>query len=271
MYSYSVHLACPPARPLWTLRGKNICRHPGLPTCIFVPHPASFLRGAATCQPTPADRARGAYTDGDSQLQVVVHTSPIKAAPRTGSTTCTSVICLPASDRRGLPASEVGSSVGLQRPRRCGKRVPLSHVLHRRRKTISASSLGPRLGPLCTAPTHEHSYYVNWALDRGISATTPGHNTGSRANARPSMPRQSSPRSRGFARFFPLFPHYLQRRGDQNKRKARATSTRGLLADFWLSGYLVVLAVWLLPPPLHPSGSWPTLDAVQIYGYLSLP
>lgn len=121
------------------------------------------------------------------------------------------------------PPPKVGSSVGLRRPRRCGKRVPLSHVLHRRRKTISASSLGPRLAPLCTAPTHEHSYYVNWALDRGISATTPGHNTGSRANARPSMPRQSSPRSRGGLQGSLFCFHIiLQRRGGQNKRRARA-------------------------------------------------
>lgn len=147
----------------------------------------------------------------------------------------------------GSPRLRSGLVCGPSTTETLWKRVPLSHVLHRRRKTISASSLGPRLGPLCTAPTHEHSYYVNWALDRGISATTPGHNTGSRANARPSMPRQSSPRSRGFARFFPLFPHYLQRRGDQNKRKARATSTRGLLADFWLSGCSGCLAV--APPP----------------------
>lgn len=145
------------------------------------------------------------------------------------------------------------------------ERVPLSHVLHRRHKTISASSLDPRLAPLCTAPTHEHSYYVNWALDRGISATTPAIIRGVEPmpdRRCPGNPRQGPGGLQGSLLCF----HIICKDGE-----AKISAKQGQQAprSFWL--FSGCLAVWLLPPPLHPSGSWPTLDAVQIYGYLSCP
>lgn len=201
--------------------GRHIPGFRPASSSLILPHSCAVLHATASQHPQTALGApirmetpscKSSCTRAQSRL-----------LPAQARLLCTSVICLPASDRRGLPASESGLVCGPSTTETLWKRVPLSHVLHRRRKTISASSLGPRLAPLCTAPTHEHSYYVNWALDRGISATTPGHNTGSRANARPSMPRQSSPRSRGGLQgSLVCFHIILQRRGGQNKRRARA-------------------------------------------------
>lgn len=231
---------------------ESACRHPGLPTCIFV------LHAALSChrQPALAGRARGAYTNGDSQLQVVLTRPPIKAAPRTSSTACPSVICCLRQGKRGLPASQVGSPGWASRPRRCGKRSHSPTFPIGVAKTISASSLGPRLGPLCPAPTHEPSYYVNWALDRvdrGISATTPAiiRAVEPMPDPRcPGHPRQGPGGEQGSVPcFLPLFPHMRRDGADENnKRKARG-------------GAVHPPASKVARQSLRPSGFCSTLDA----------
>lgn len=143
----------------------------------------------------------------------------------------------------GSPRLRSGLVCGPSTTETLWKRVPLSHVLHRRHKTISASSLDPRLAPLCTAPTHEHSYYVNWALDRGISATTPAIIRGVEPmpdRRCPGNPRQGPGGLQGSLLCFHIICKEWE---DQNKRKARATSPEVFCL---LPGYL---AVWLFAPP----------------------
>lgn len=119
--------------------------HPRRSSCG---RPAVFLRGAAAAS-QHSQAALGALIRMETPtLQVALTRRPIKAAPSTRSSICSSVICcLRQTD--GVSPPPVWARMWIfwtATLSNKSRKSRISHVLHRRPKTTSASSLGPSFG-----------------------------------------------------------------------------------------------------------------------------
>lgn len=181
--------------------------------------------------------------------------------------------CLRQSDGVSPPPNIKWARVWASRPRRCGKGPAFPRSPSATQKQSQPHNWA--LAWVISVPHRlmKHSYYVNWDIGQRHICHHPGHNTGSRANARPSMPSQSSPRSRGFCKVLFIVPTLFCKDGEgENKRKAREQQPRVCLSAC-LPGSSISISIYY-PPVRLPLDA--RLDAIQIYllclalGYLAV-